>query len=461
MAGRSSSGIGVGIAVTVLSLSTLTLFVFTTVFFSKYKDRDRRVVQLEADATEVVTAAERNRDDIRAYSQAARDSRKSLVGFLSDNQGDVMEKVTGVRRDTAAELAKKIEGVPGIETGTLVSSVQTLVNENKSLKTQLAQAESARQTALTDLSNESARVSSIMESHQQTVDALNKDIDAYKAEHAAYVSKNEDYKKRVDSQLSTALNEFAEREKRLSDQITSLTESNLILQSQLDALRGTRSATAFKGDDEAALVDGMIIGTSVGEKTVYINRGRKHHVVLGMSFSVYADKAAIRPDAEGNYPAGKATIEVISVNDMNSTARITGETRGNPIVDGDVIANAIYDPSKVYKFAVIGNFDVNRDGVSTPGERSDMASLIESWGGKVTDELSGDVDFVVLGDRPINPPQPTADAPLEVVLNFEQQKKLGDRYDAIYKQANQTSVPTLSENRLYTLIGRSPSALPR
>ena len=54
MAGRSSTSIGVGIALTVLSLLTLTLFVFTTVFFGKYKDKDRQVQDLQRDATEVV-----------------------------------------------------------------------------------------------------------------------------------------------------------------------------------------------------------------------------------------------------------------------------------------------------------------------------------------------------------------------------------------------------------------------
>lgn len=461
MAGRSSTSIGVGVALTVLSLLTLTLFVFTTVFFGKYKDRDRQVQNLQQEASTVVTAAERNRDDIRGLMQVAQDARKSLVGYLAENQGDVMEKVTGVRRDTLGDLQKKLEGVPGAENGTMLAAVRAVISENQALKSQLAQAEAARQTAITDLANESARIASIMETHQTTVDGLGKDVKAFQAEHDAYVEKNEDYKKRVDEQLSAAKNDFAEKEKRLADQITSLTEANLILQSQLNAARGQKNAANFRGDDESALVDGEIVGAEGSDKKVYINLGRKQKVVLGMSFTVYADKTAIRPDADGNYPSGKATIEVVSVNETNSAARITSETRGNPIVRGDVIANAVYDPTKVYKFVVIGNFDVNRDGIATPLERQDMASLIESWGGGLVDDLTGDVDFLVIGDRPVVPPQPSADAPLEVVLAFQQQKKEVDRYEAMYKQAVATSVPTLTENRLYTLIGKAASPISR
>jgi hypothetical protein len=461
MAGRSSTSIGVGIALTVLSLLTLTLFVFTTVFFGKYKDKDRQVQDLQRDATEVVTAAERNRDDIRGLMQTAKDNRKSLVAFLADNQGDVMEKVTGVRRDALTQLQQKLEGVPGADNGTMLAAIKSLQSENGNLKAQLAQAEAARQTAVTDLSNESARIASIMEGHQNTVDSINKDVKSYQGEHEAYVEKNEDYKKRVDEQLSTTKSEFAEKERRLTDQITSLTEANLILQSQIDAMRGRRNAERFRGDDEEALVDGEVIGAEGSEGRVYVNLGRNQKIVLGMTFTVYADKSAIRPDDEGNYAPGKATVEVISVNDNNSACRITSSSRGNPIVRGDVIANAVYDPRKTYKFVVIGNFDVNRDGIATPLERQDMVSLIESWGGSVVDSLTGDVDFLVLGEQPNLRPQPPADAPLEVVLAHQEEKKEVDRYQALYKQATSTSVPTLSENRLYTLIGKTPAALAR
>ncbi|MFZ4573175.1 MAG: hypothetical protein ACOYN0_02180 [Phycisphaerales bacterium] len=461
MAGRSSTSIGVGIALTVLSLLTLTLFVFTTVFFGKYKDRDRQVQSLQQDATEIVTAAERNRDDVRGLLQAAKESRKSLVGFLADNQGEVMEKVTGVRRDTLTQLQQKTEGVPGVDSGTLLSALKSLQSENEMLKSQVARADADRQTAITDLKNESARVASIMSTHQATIDAVNKDVKVYQGEHEAYIEKHEDYKKRVDEQLSTALTQAAEKERRLAEQVTTLTESNLILQSQIDAMRGRRNAERFRGDDEEALVDGEVIGAEGSEGKIYINLGKNQKIVLGMTFAVYADKAAIRTDDEGNYTPGKATIEVISVNENNSAARVTASSRGNPIVRGDVIANAVYDPRKTYKFVVIGNFDVNRDGIATALERQDVVSLIESWGGSVADALTGDVDFLVLGERPLVRPQPASDAPLAAVLAHQEEKKEFDHYEALHKQAISTSVPALNENRLYTLIGKSPSAVTR
>ena len=43
------------------------------------------------------------------------------------------------------------------------------------------------------------------------------------------------------------------------------------------------------------------------------------------------------------------------------------------------------------------------------------AAWIKDWGGSVTDELVGDVDFIVLGARPPIPPEPSASQPIEVV----------------------------------------------
>ena len=167
----------------------------------------------------------------------------------------------------------------------------------------------------------------------------------------------------------------------------------------------------YKGADEAALVDGTVIGANGSDRQAFISIGDKQKVVLGMTFSVYSDKTQIRPDADGNYPRGKATLEVINVGESSSTCRITSEARGNPVVKGDVIANPIYDPNKTYKFVVFGNFDANRDGTATALERREINAMIESWGGKVVDDLTGDVDFLVLGERPILPPRPSAESP--------------------------------------------------
>ena len=173
-----------------------------------------------------------------------------------------------------------------------------------------------------------------------------------------------------------------------------------------------------------------------------------------MNFAVYGDETQIRPDAEGNYPQGKGAVEVVNVGETSSRCRVLFERAGNPIVPGDVIANAVYDPNKVYKFLVAGNFDTNGDGNRTPGERTEVSALIEEWGGETTEELTGDIDFLVLGEPPVLPPPPGIATPIEIVEIYIRKENELKRYNELFEAAQRTSIPVLNENRLYTLIGR-------
>lgn len=462
MAGRSSTSFGIGAAITVLAVGFVGFFIGFAIFFGKYSDSQRNLRQSQTDQAEVVKADERNRDDVRGLiDEAKKSGNKSLVGFLLESQELLMQKVTGARKDKPSDLVGKLANVPGTDSAPLLSVANTNLAQITSLTKQLEQAEAARAGAVEDQKAEVARVNDIQAKHQGTIDALNKEIDGLKGEIASYRKGTDDYKGKVDAQLDGVRQAAAETEKRLKDQLDKLTEEKLIVENQLAVLRGQKNQGIVQAGDEAALVDGEILSIAGSDSQVYISIGKKNNVVLGMTFAVYSNAAALRPDANGNTPKGKATIEVVNISDTTSVCRITSEVRGNPVVKGDVIANAVYDPSKVYKFVVFGNFDANRDGLATPLERTDIQALIESWGGKVIDALGGDTDFLVLGQRPILPPRPDAAAPLEVVQEFIRRQRELDRYDELYRQAASTSVPIINENRLYTLIGKTPSRVAR
>lgn len=457
MAGRTSTSFGVGATIAVLGLLSLTFFVLTAVYFNKYYDRQRQVDQAQAEAQKFVRPDERNRDDVLTLVKEAEKNQKSLVGYLVDSQSRTMEKVTGARRDTVADLLKKTEAVKGAETASLLSVISDRDQQIATLEANLKAAEAARQQAQADQQNEVARVRAIEKNHNDTVDALTKEVATVKAEVEQYRAGTNDYKSKVDASAESTRNEFAESRKRLEAQLAKLTDEKLIVEGQLAALRGLKNVETFRGRPEEALVDAEIIAVDGPARTAIISIGEKQRAVLGMTFAVYADANSIVPDAEGRYPVGKATLEIISIDDTSATCRITSELRGNPIVRGDVVANAMYDPNKTYKFVVFGNFDTDRDLLATNLERQDVEAMIINWGGKIDADLSGDADFVVLGERPLLPPRPGADAPLEVVQEFIRRQREVERYDGLQRQASSSSIPILNENRLYTLIGKTPA----
>lgn len=460
MAGRTSASTGTVVTIAVLIFLTLSAFVAFAIFFGKFNDAKAALARNEQDNREII-GNDRNRDDIRALISAAGQSQeKSLVGYLVGERNRLLTRISGDQRDSLTSIDSKLQGVEGADRS-LIAMISSRDQSLASAKSEIAQLTAARDQALADLKNETARIAIMTDQHKKTLEQINSDVAASRNMDDEMRSKFENLQKELSGQVERAKTERDEVENRYSQQVRDLTERNLILESNIANLRGQRSKDLFKGADEASLSDGTIVSVNEVDNTVVISVGRKDRIPLGMTFSVYGSANAIRANDSGDYPPGKANLEVINVAENTSTCRITSELKGNPVIRGDVIANAVYDPSKTYKFVVFGNFDSDRDGIPTPSERTGIEAMVKNWGGVVTDDLSGDVDFLLLGARPLLPPRPDGNAPLEVALEFQRRFRDVERYDALARQAVATGVPVLNENRLYTLIGRNPAPLAR
>lgn len=451
MAARTGAGVGVGVTITLLGVVCLTLFILTIVFLSKYQATSKNLTVALQENEDFIKSSERGNDAIQRLKEAATRERKSVVGYLNDSLATTKQRVTGSKGGSIEDFLGKLE----VDGGTpLLTAIRNRDNQIADLEQKLQQADEARQTALTDLENEVQRVSNLEKSHQQTIAALNEQIANYRAEIESYRQGTNDYRANVDEILEKMRTEAEEERIRLTNRINELQQRELILTSQVQELRKDRGKDILKPQDEFALVDGTIVAAEPNAEQVFIDLGERNRIRLGMTFAVYGEPTAIKLDpTTGEYSRPKARLEVINVGERSSACRVISETRGNPIVKGDVIANAVYDPNKIYTFLVYGNFDANGDGRATPLEQADVRALIESWGGKVTDELTGSVDFLVLGQRPILPPAPTSETPIELVREYMRLNGMVEEYNRLQTQANATSLPILNENRLYTLIG--------
>jgi hypothetical protein len=454
MAGRTSAGLGAGITITVLSILTLALFVTTVVFFGQANNAKRAQADAESQNSDFVTGAEKNNEAVRALLAEAKQNRKSLVGYLSESYGTAMERVTGSRRDTPASLKSKLEGVKGSENQALTNIITSLQTDLDSANSQRDEANRAREAALADAAAQAERYEKLRTQMDQSYKSLSDDVGRTKSDADSYRDGFEKSKQDFEKRISEQRNAADDREAKLKDTLDKLKEENLVLTNQLSLLRGEKKGELLRPEDEASLVDATVTGLNPGDRQAFISLGRKDKIQLGMRFGVYTDARAAKPDADGNYPTAKALLEVTNVGEDSSTCRIVSENRGQPVISGDVLVNPIYDPRKTYKFVVFGNFDSNADSIATGLERRDIVALIEEWGGKVVDDLNGDVDFLVMGERPVLGPRPATDAPIEVVQEFVRREREIQRYDTTYKAATSTSVPILSENRIYTLVGR-------
>ena len=105
----------------------------------------------------------------------------------------------------------------------------------------------------------------------------------------------------------------------------------------------------------------------------------------------------------------KGSIELLSVNDRGSVARIVKTLNSiQPIKVGDLVYSAAWSPNDPQLFALVGKLDMNRD---SKDDREDLKRMIEAAGGKVvydlpppgegkeTGKLTGRVAWFVTDDR--------------------------------------------------------------
>ncbi len=454
MAARTSTGVGVGVTVTILGVLSLGLFVTTVIFLSQKQAAVRASEKFRTDLAEFVSGSDKQ-DQVQQTKALALKGRMSVFGYLEDQREKTMERVTGAGGDRLEDLNEKLKALPGSETKAAVQLLREFNARLGTMQKELDEAKAARDRAQQDRENEVARVKAIEDSQKATLAALTQQLDTYKDEVDKYRAELNTAKADMDKRVDKIRQGGLDTEAQLNSQITDLQKEVVLSRDTISRLQNELHGRTFKPGDEHALVDGQVIGLDPAENQVIVNVGRRQRAVLGMTFEVYSEPTAIRPDpVTGDYPPGKAAIELIHLDDSTSTGRIIREKKGNPLVKGDVIANAVFDPKKVYKFLVYGNFDANGDGIATPEEKTDIQALIEQWGGKVTDTLSGDVDFLVLGQKPTLPPQPSVSAPPAVVQEFVRLKRIALEYDDLFNKAVATSIPILNENRLYTLTGK-------
>lgn len=456
MAARTGASVGVAVTITVLGLLSVALFVTTMVFYGNAQRARNDLAQVRQDYADFISDSQREHAAVRAVLDAARRENRSVVEYLMQTRAELLQAVSGDQQMPMNTLRERLAQVEGAEAQSLFDLVASRNTEIARLTQRLQVAEAERRAAREQAEAEAQRVAQIEAafnargtSLQGEVGAIAQDRDLIRERFGNTESRMASEIEQVQARLGAQLNER-------QSMIDQLQQENIALRDQLIRARAEGGDNRVMPLNEAALVDGRIDAVDTAANEVVLSIGRRNKVVLGMTFAVYSSPTDIRPDADGRYPRGKAVVEVVRIEDGFSRARVVEASEGNPIIRGDVIANAVYDPNKTYKFVVDGLFDVNGDGRATRFERDELAALIERWGGAVVNEVTGDVDFIVLGAQPVLPPAPPPGAPIAVVNEYNRLAREIQRYNELLDAAEATSIPLLNANRLQTLIGDFP-----
>ncbi|MHC4653275.1 MAG: hypothetical protein ACYTES_20755 [Planctomycetota bacterium] len=456
MATRTSSGTGVVVSLVVFVLCTVFLLVLTIVFYSG----KAKATEMDAQSTlaKYVTREQRQRESIQAIEGTVNPKRgESVVRHLQEEYQELMTYVSGNPTLSYQSLQGQLRNYGVGEDSTVRDALQKLNSDLNEREQQL----DARTMEMASARNE---INDLDEEMQRTKEAHQEEMDAVTGKIAAYEKAAEDYRaelRKVKGEYYSAIDRLRERYEgdiaRLENEKDALFQERVVLKGRLDELQEILSVSRLQAQDPSTLVDGHIVDTIGGSDEVYIDRGRKDRIVLGMTFEVYDNESALQ-DVDrltGELPRGKASLQVIQVRDTTSKCMITRAVPGRPVVRTDVIANAVYDPNYVFKFMVHGKFDVDGDGKPSEAEAEYLRSLIVSWGGAVVsgEMLPGDLDFLVLGMEPPLPPDLRPDATEFQIDDWVRKRRAYERYHELFHQASEAQIPVLNANRFFILIG--------
>lgn len=447
MAIRSGGGTGVLVALVVFVLTTVFLLVMTIVFFSGKNAAEDRANTAQAELDSFINRAQQQADDAKAVRAAASTERQSVYGFLMNQKAETAAWIAGNRTADLAAMQSEL-GIPADQT---VKGVVTDLRRQLRAKTDEA---ASLTTRIGDLNRQ---LSAARDATEQARAEGEQRVEAIRGEINQYARAADDLQKQVSDARVSIEQTKDDRENRhrsrvgeLQTEIDELRAERSVLDSRLLALEAKVRAIELKPANPAELVDGRVIAVEGAGEQVFIDIGRVDRVVPGMTFEVFEDANAI-----ASSPRGKATLQVLRVGDATSTAKVIRQTTGRPVVKDDVIANAVFNPQYSFKFLVHGKFDVDGDGRPSDAEADYVRSRIVEWGGEVVtgDQLTGDLDFLVLGYQPPMPsPLPFDATEAQISANLEA-RQARETYDRLFRQASDARIPVLNWHRFLTLTG--------
>lgn len=464
-------------------MATLIIFVvlfviagvFAVVFYMQAQEAQADAQQARDTLSDVASSRDRGTDLYGVFRDRAGNSG-TVFGAMRAELENLRTRVAGQPTIDLAGIEQRLDDL-GVDDATpLVTAINDLNSDRAALESQLDQLrqqmqglEQQRQLAAEQLQTEQEEYESTMADLTARIDQLRQDYEAYQEQVA---NQRAELTRRLEQARDEAEQEIRSRDNQISTLENRLTERDTRIQ-QLIREIGSETPDV---PDQTQQPDGRIVSVANERNMVYIDLGRRHHMVLGMRFEVFDRVRGVQTDAEGEL-RGKATIEVVSISENSSAARIVRASQARPVLADDVIANLIYDRDRQFKFFVYGDFDLDGDGRASVADREMVNTMIREWGGTVVEPedrqrrllasfndediadariVPPDVDFVVVGREP-QMPQDLAPGQRDAVRIQEQlsQQEEWERYHRIVDAAASLSIPVLNENRFLALVGHT------
>jgi hypothetical protein len=461
-------------AVVVLSILFVTSAIFAFYFSAENNKKEASLKTTTEKLNQYANGEAQGDPAVAALLEGRPDPSQSAIQVALTKLGNLAKAVTGSTNLTpppeqaaadvvtmATDKDVQAAGVTNLTPNSslkdvvtaLVTRVKALAAESQQKSQQLdASAEKLKQETAQRQQVETELNGKFEEQGKQLADAL-----------ATLASKREESEKsvqtiqgEVDRAAKSVQAENSKRQKEITDKnakIAELEEKIKILETKIVRPENTANAVIRQADARIVRVP--------GNDNVFIDLGEGDGISPGLTFEVYdrfggvpgiTNDEEVNPTDEGSLPKGKASIEVVRPGQRQSECRIIRQSGAKPVVEGDIVANLVYDKNTKYNFVVFGDFDLDQNAVPTPADAEVIKERIVKWGGRLQDEVNVNADFVVLGVEPEVPVQ-TEDEDATAIAQREKKQKEYEAYQDVVSTAKGLNIPILNQNRFLYYTG--------
>ena len=270
----------------------------------------------------------------------------------------------------------------------------------------------------------------------------------------------------LDSQLRTSREEFEKKNDQLAQEAQVMREKVRQMVRDTERMKKDFAFKINRKDQIIAMLregikrwettdlqnpDGEVVRAVVAHDYVVVDLGSADRIRPGFPMSIYGHNEAGSP-----YHEPKAKVEIQQIRGPHlSVAKLVTQRPGDPVVKGDLVFSPLLNKgSWRERFALVGNFDINGDGVD---DRGFLKSLIKQSDGILDAELDPDgnvkgritvdTNWLILGI--------VDEEKLATAKDAEKDKlvKVLDKMAELRTEANQLNVPIINLRNFLNHMG--------
>ncbi len=447
------------------------LFIVATtiavIYYVDAEDKKTRLADMQNQIDDLADNSERNALGTIVGTKA---SRKSWLGTMVEHLDRTTSLIVGGVPETTSAEAKMND--VNTKVGRVLQSAQEhidiaepnttgLVQIISDLTAELQNTKNAQLATQKDLDDQRAKFESAAKAYSEREQIIQDEKNKLQQQVNTIRADYNDLQARLEQSTEEQINILRRQLEEANANLRTLNDTLLKTQAELKMSEGIMKRAQQEvmdikppPDHEvlAHIADGKIILIDNQAKVVHLNIGSNQRVYRGLTFTVYDRSGAIPKDGKG-----KAEIEVYDVAETYSAARIIRSEPTKPILDGDIVANLIWNSDKINEFVIAGDFDLDNDGNFDFNAIGRIRLLIEKWGGRVADTISIDTDFLLLGRQPQVPTQQPTFEELELdpgaMQRYEALLQRLNHYNQLQSQAQALWIPIFRYERFLYFIG--------